>query len=207
MGEAGSGKVAGGFDLDERERRFAEMVRDVLLEHIEHRLPLKVWTAEDPAKEGWTWALARDYFEDWHPGSWVHSVFVHTDGKIDVEWGHCDVDDLISEEHPRFCYNLCKKSGVEALRKIVEDLQDRNNWGRYERKIPKVVRYFRDCLRIAEEVSAKHGVDVEFWMNTDRCGVHAIVDTVGMDEDQKLAAIIKAATALRDFNDRLYSEA
>jgi len=87
----------------------------------------------------------------------------------------------------------------------IDELQDRNNWKRYQRIIPKVIRFFRESEKVADEITKEHNVKVEFWLNPDRCGVQAVLDTKGMNEDQKLEAIMRAATALKDFNDRLYS--
>ncbi len=208
MGETDSRGIDGGFQLDERERKFAERVKDMLLKHIEHRLPLKVWTAEVPAEVGWMWALGRDYFKPWKAGSWIDSVYYHNDGRVFIYWGASDVSDAISEEHPRVYDRLVKEGGdpeknVEELFRVVEDLQFRENWKKYERVIPKVVRFFRKCERVAREVSREHEAQVEFWINDQRWGIRAIVDTEDMDEDEKLKAIMKASAALKDFDKRL----
>jgi len=88
---------------------------------------------------------------------------------------------------------------------VIEDLQDRKNWKRYWCTIPKVVRFITESERVAERISKDHNVTVEFWLNSNRCGIQAVVDTEGMDEDQKLQAIMKAATALKDFDVRFRS--
>lgn len=120
--------------------------------------------------------------------------------------------DLILDAHPRVYDNIRKKKGnsieasVEALSKIAEDIQHRDNWKKYERIIPKVLQLFKKCDDLSRYVSKRHSVHVEFWLNSRGCGIRAVVDTESMDEDKKLEAIMKAATALKDFNDRLYSQ-
>lgn len=114
---------------------------------------------------------------------------------------------LIEDLHPRIYERLHRrtddpKKNVEEFFKVIEDLQDRKNWKRYRRMIPKVVRFFRESERVAEEVSKDHNVKVEFWLNPNRCGIQVVVDTEGMDEDRKLQAIMKAAMALKDFDER-----
>jgi len=108
--------------------------------------------------------------------------------------------DLILDAHPRVYDDIRKKKGdgaqasVEALSKIVEDTQYRGNWKKYERRIPKVLQLLKECDNLSREVSKRHNVQVEFWLNSDRCGIRAVVDTESMDEDEKLEALMKAAT-------------
>jgi len=95
---------------------------------------------------------------------------------------------------------------MEELFRVVEHLQFRENWKKYERMIPKVVRGFRRIEKLTKEVSKKHDALIEFWINDRRWGVRAIVDAEGMNEKEKLQEIMKAAKALKDFNHRFHPE-
>ena len=130
MGEADKQKL--GTQLDENERKFAEKVRQVLEEHIKHRLLFKVYT-EDITKDGWIWGIAREWLRPWEFGSWIYSVFAYPDGKIRVTHGWIEVTDLIEELHPRTYQRLYNKTddpekAVEELFKVREELQNRENW-------------------------------------------------------------------------------
>jgi len=206
MGEADKQKL--GTQLDENERKFAEKVKEELEEHIEHRLHLKVYT-DDTAKDGWIWGIARKWLAPWQPGSWIHSVFAYPDGKIHITHGWIEVTDLIEELHPKICDRLYKKTdypekAVEELFRVREELQNRENWKKYRHVFPKVIRFFKKSQKIAEEVSKDHNLKVEFWLNDRTTGIQAILDTAGMNEDQKLEAIMNAARALKDFDERLH---
>lgn len=94
---------------------------------------------------------------------------------------------------------------MQEFFKVIEDLHDRKNWKRYQRMIPKVVRFITESDRVAELISKDHNVTVEFWLNPNRRGIETVVDTEDMDEDQMPQAVIKAATALKDFEERFRS--
>ena len=204
--------------LYEKERWFAEKVRGMLEEHLEHRRKLRVYTPDQIRGKTWIWGIGPDLSRPcggpipYKRDEWIETVRAEPDGKIYLYWGSYDMTDLILDAHPRVYDNIRKKKGdnieasVEALRKIAEDVQYRGNWKKYERRIPKVLELFRKCDNLSEEAGRRHNVRVEFWLNSRRCGIRAVVDTESMDEDEKLEAIMKAATALKDFNDRLYPE-
>jgi len=197
--------------LYEREKTLVHKVKEVLEEHLEGRMRFIVYSPYNLRGEDWIWGLGPDFEGPRRGFPWIETVFAYSDGKIYIDLGSCDLDFLISEQHPKIFERLVKEGGepketVGELTKVIGELQHRENWKKYRRMIPKVIKYFVKCESIAEAVGRKHGACVEFVISGDRCGVHAVVDTENMSEDEKVGAIMKAATALRDFNDRLHSE-
>mgnify|MGYP007084717744 CR=1 FL=1 len=94
---------------------------------------------------------------------------------------------------------------MQEFFKVIEDLHGRKNRKTYQRMTPKVVWFITESDRVAQLISKDHDVKVEFWLNPNRCGIQAVLDTKSMDEGQRRQAIMKATTALKDFNERFRS--
>lgn len=194
--------------LYEEQKAFAEKVGKMLEEHLEYRRSFRVYTPDRLPGERWIWGLGPDLTKPYKTNTWIDTVWAYPDEKIYMHYGSCDVDLLISEQHPRVYDKLIKETGdpkekLKNLHSVMENLQFRENWSKYRKRLPKVIGYFRECERIAEDASKRHNAHVEFWVDSRHCGIRAVVDTAGMDEDERLKAIMKAAEALKDFDDRL----
>ena len=203
--------------LYEKEKELAQRARNMLEEHLEYRRNLRVYTPKDDPREDWIWGLGPDYTRPYRGprpykmDAWIETVFADPDEKIHLYWGWADVSDTILEEHPKVYRRLVKEGDdpekkFEELFKVLKELQFKENWKKYEDMFPKVVRTFRKCEKLAKDVSQRHNTCVEFWINERHWGIQATVNAKGMDEDEKLKAIMNASTALKDFNERLLSK-